>query len=293
MRFSLACLATCCVFAPALATHAGTALETPAAPASGAPWLGPGETFGFQVSWGIFPRAGSIDIAADPLNPDVSAERRVTVRIATDGTFGRLYRYEAIGETLFAADTGLMQRASYRARIGKKKQQRDLTFDYVARVAHYRDTIDPTRDATLTLPEGEPVDLITSLVTARRWQLAPGDTREILVQVDDDFYPLLLRAGAIERLRTKRGEFSALVITPESAGKARGLFRRGGSLKIWIEDSPARLPLRIEAKGRFGTVTADLVHYTPPLAEPEAIPTTTPTPSPSVACAAATTGPSI
>jgi hypothetical protein len=269
MRLPTVCIATLGLLAPTLAISAA---ETPApAHAAASSLLGPGEAFGFQASWGIFPRAGRIDISAAPHAADNThaEERLVTVRIATDGTIGRLYRYEAVGETLFATDTGRMQSASYRARAGKKRQERALAFDYARRVAHYRDALEPERNTTLALPEGgEPLDLITSLVNARRWNLAPGDTQEILVQVDDAFYPLLLRAGAIERLRTKRGDFSALVITPEPVGKPRGLFRRGGSLKIWVEDSPARLPLRIEVKGRFGTVTADLVHYVPPRLPP-------------------------
>ena len=237
----------------------GTALaaERPVAPV-----LGAGEVFGFQARWGMFSRAGRIDILSAP--EAVNDERRVIVRIASDGTIGRFYRYEAVGETTYAASDGRMLAADYRARAGRKNQQRELRFDHEARIVHYRDLLEPARDATLTLPEGDPVDLVTSLVTARRWQLSPGERREVLVQVDDEFYPLLLRAGGIERVRTARGEFSALVVTPEPVGRPRGLFRRGGSLKIWLEDSPARLPLRVEVKGRFGTVTADLVRYEPP-----------------------------
>jgi hypothetical protein len=263
MRFPAVRLALLCLLGPAAAFAAS---ETPreTLPSTNA-ILGPGEAFGFQASWGIFPRAGRIDISAAPPDGKTAAdERRVIVRIASDGTIGRLHRYEAVGETLYATDTGLMRSASYRARAGSKNQQRALLFDYTARVAHYTDALEPARDATVALPDGEPLDLVTSLVTARRWQLAPGDTREILVQVDKKFYPLLLRAGAVETVRTRRGEFSALVITPEPVGKPSGLFKRGGSLKIWIEDSPARLPLRVEVKGRFGTVTADLVDYSPP-----------------------------
>lgn len=287
MRLTTVCIAILGLLAPTIASHAG---ESPApVPTETAAMLGPGEAFGFQASWGIFPRAGRIDISAAPPTPGTdAAERLVTVRIATDGTIGRLYRYEAAGETLFAADTGLMQSASYHARSRGKRQERSLTFDYAARVAHYTDAIEPERNATVALPDGDPVDLVTSLVTARRWQLAPGDTREILVQVDKKFYPLLLRAGAIERLRTKRGEFSALVVTPEPVGKPGGLFRRGGSMKIWLENSPARLPLRIEVKGRFGTVTADLVHYVPPQTEPAS-----PTLAPAFAAASAPSAPSI
>ncbi len=270
MRLPTVCLSTLGLLAPTLASHAGESPAPVPVVASSAAILGPGEAFGFQASWGIFPRAGRVDISAAASTPETAEadERRVTVRIASDGTIRRLYRYEAIGETLFAADTGRMQSASYRARVGGKRQQRALAFDYDSRVAHYSDALEPERSATVALPDGEPLDLVTSLVTARRWQLAPGDTREILVQVDKKFYPLLLRAGAIETVRTKRGEFSALVVTPEPVGRPSGLFRRGGSMKVWIEDSPERLPLRVEVKGRFGTVTADLVHYEPPLTDP-------------------------
>jgi hypothetical protein len=39
-------------------------------------------------------------------------------------------------------------------------------------------------------------------------------------------------------------------------------------MRIWIEDSPRALPLRVEVKGPAGTVNVDLIEYEPPAGTP-------------------------
>jgi len=249
------------------------------------PAMGAGEQFVFQARWKIFSRAGRITVSADdtpafadagtgpakdvvltadPLKPAVPT-RRIRVDISSDGIVAHLYTYRATGETHFDLGTGRMLSARYQAAAGKRRQDRSIRFDADSQLAYYRDALVPGRDEDIVIPEGEPLDLITCLVTARRWNLKPGDTRDIVVLADKRFYPLRLRAERRETIKGPLGTFAALLIVPESVGKARGLFRKGGGMRVWIEDSPRALPLRIEVKGSAGTVNVDLIEYDPPL----------------------------
>ncbi len=243
--------------------------------------LGPGERLVFQVQWKWFARAGRIQVAADDPEAEQAGEaaglsgatakgraetppRRILVNIASDGAVAWLFAYQASGESFFDPVTGRMLSGSYESQGGRKRQARTIEFDAEKRIARYRDTLDPTRDEDIPLPEGDPVDLITCLVTARHWRMEPGDTREILVQVDKKIYPIRLRAVGRETLRTGLASFPALLIVPEPVGVPRGLFRAGGGMRIWIEDAPRALPLRVEVKTRSGPIVADLVEYQPP-----------------------------
>jgi hypothetical protein len=156
--------------------------------------------------------------------------------------------------------------AKYQSTAGSKREDRSIAFDLDKRLAHYRDSLVPKRDADIPLPPGDPLDLITCLVTARRWNLQPGDTRDIVVLADKRFYPLRLRALRRESINVSLGSFDSLLVVPEPIGPATGMFRKGGAMRIWIEDAPRALPLRVEVKVPVGTVTADLVEYQPPLA---------------------------
>ncbi len=47
----------------------------------------------------------------------------------------------------------------------------------------------------LTMPEGDPSDLILALIQTRYWNLKPGQKRDALVIFKDQFYPLTIRRG--------------------------------------------------------------------------------------------------
>ncbi len=249
------------------------------------PALGVGEKLVFQASWKVFSRVGRITVSADdaPMNAPAGNEsisptdeatsstvpaapaRRIRVDVSSDGVIAHLYTYRATGESLFDPITGRMISARYTAAAGKRREDRSIRFDSEENVAYYRDALVPKRDADIPLPAGEPLDLITCLVTARRWNLKPGDTRDVVVLADKKFYPIRLRADLRETIKTPLGTFSTLLIVPEPVGTPRGVFRKGGGMRIWIEDSPQALPLRVEIKGPVGTVNVDLIEYEPPL----------------------------
>jgi Protein of unknown function (DUF3108) len=248
-------------------------------PATPGAALGAGEKLVFQAKWKLFSRAGRITVYADdapagepatgPTQAETPPRRRIRVDVSSDGMIARLYTYNAIGETYFDPLTGKMLSGKYQSTAGSRREDRSIDFDFENHLAHYRDSLVPKRDADIPLPPGDPLDLITCLVTARRWNLKPGDTRDIVVLADNRFYPLRLRALRRETIKASLGTFDALLIVPEPIGAPRGLFRKGGGLRIWIEDTPRALPLRVEVKVPVGTVTANLVEYHPPLGPDE------------------------
>jgi hypothetical protein len=250
--------------------------------------MGAGEKLVFQASWKMFSRIGRVTVSADdapepaPAQADSEATevkgapdnnpmpappaRRIRVDVSSDGVIAHLYTYRATGESLFDPVTGRMLSARYTAAAGKRREDRSIRFDLEENLAYYRDALVPKRNADIPLPEGEPLDLITCLVTARRWNLKSGDTRDVVVLADKRFFPIRLHAEERETIKTPLGTFDTLLIVPEPIGTPRGVFRKGGGMRIWIEDTPRALPLRVEVLGSAGTVKVDLISYDPPLA---------------------------
>src|SRR5690606_21234194 len=112
----------------------------------------------------------------------------------------------------------------------------------------------------LEMPEGDPADLITTLMKTRRWDIEVGESREVLVSYRDEFYDLTVHAIRIERVSTPMGEFEALVLEPRMEKTApKGMFKRGATVRIWVSRDVARLPVRFQVEFKIGTGIATLV----------------------------------
>ena len=139
-----------------------------------------------------------------------------------------------------------------------------IQFDYTNAEAVYTDYLKPTRSTTLAVPEGDFSDFITALIQARHWSLAPGQSREVQVLFDDEFYHLKITAERIEKISTADGKQSALLLIPRMVGKPKGMFRKGGEVRVWISDDSQHLPLRFEVKLQIGTAVALLAAHAEP-----------------------------
>ena len=65
-----------------------------------------------------------------------------------------------------------------------------------------------------------------------------------------DFHIIVHRK---ENIRVPAGRFKCLVIEPYRKGKT--LFKQKGDMRIWLTDDERRLPVKIETKATFGSMT--------------------------------------
>lgn len=225
--------------------------------------LSPGEHLTFRVGWGIFGSAGEIAIAV----ADGSADDQmvVTTTTGTRGFLKNFFPFEARSTALFQASTGLLLNTEEISTSKKKQTQQALSFDYTSRTADYRNEVEPEKSTRLTVPPGQPMDLITALVQTRAWDLKPGEKRDALVIFDDDFYELTIYAEGYETVKTPLGEFQTLVLVPRmEKTEPKGMFKRGSTVKVWISQDERRLPVRFQVDFKFGAGVATLVDYRAP-----------------------------
>jgi len=245
--------------------------------------FGDGECLVYRVSWG-FIGAGQITITAKAETgkdgKDGKPLMRITNTMASRGMVRGLYRFDNNAEILIDRDNGHMLWAAEKGMERNNHTESRTDFDYAAHVAHHVDTYRPDRSTDITLKPGdEPMDLISALVQTRRWDLKPGDSRDVLVHFGRDLFPITIHADSIEEVDTSLGDFQALVLIPRMEKEPpRGLFKRGGEIKVWIAQSGAHLPVKMQLKLGFGSATLTLIEYTPPTAAVAAAPKPEPKP---------------
>lgn len=248
LRF-LSGLAIAALFAPAM--RAETALQ-------------PGEELTYSVRWAVLPSAGQIRIAATQHVAEGSPRLSITTNTETRGIARSLMSFQARSESIFDADSGRLISLRESSVARAKHVDYSVEFDYANRRALFsgKDTVEPR---ALALPEGQPADLITTLMKTRLWDLQPGSTRDVVVSYRDDFYLLTVHAIGLERVRTSLGEFETVVIEPRmEKTPPKGMFKRGANVKVWISRDGSRLPVRFQVDFKVGTGVATLVKYTPP-----------------------------
>lgn len=233
--------------------------------ATAAPALHPGESLSYKVSWGIFMHAGDIRITARSApTPDGVTRLQVTTTTATRGLAKALYVFDARAESFYDLSNGRLLMTSEATKTKDKETKISTTFDYAKLTASYNNAKNPA-PVLLTMPAGDPQDLIMSLVQTRRWNLKPGEHQDALVIFGDDFYELTIYAERYEEVKTPLGTFNTLVLVPRmEKTPPKGMFKRGGGVRVWISQDERRLPVKFQVEFKFGAGVATLTSYQPP-----------------------------
>jgi hypothetical protein len=228
--------------------------------------LGAGESFTFKVGFSIFTNAGEIKITTKAETNDQQPCLVVTTTTSTRGFVRNFYPFDARAESVYNLSNGHMIVHTERSN-GKKPTDTTLTFDYAKRTADFRNEVHPDRNQIVPLPEGDPMDLISTLVQARAWQLKPGEKIDALVMFEEEPYELTFHATGYEKVKTSLGTFNTLVLVPKmEKTPPKGMFKRGSTVKVWISQDERHLPVKFEVEFKFGSGVATLVNYEPPAA---------------------------
>jgi len=233
-------------------------------PALAAPYsaFAHGEEFVYRVSWGIFGRAGEIRIRATRDSLEGREVCRLTVKTASKGFVRGLFAYEDVAEAFIDAADGRLLRATDVAQNGERSSDAVTVFDYEKRRAKHEDRARPGRNCEFDIPQGEAIDLISALVQTREWATEPGVKRDALIFAGRDIFPVTITAESFERIRVGRTETNTLLLVPRMATEEpRGIFKRGGEIKVWISLDGVKLPVRMQLKLGFGTATLHLVEH--------------------------------
>lgn len=236
-----------------------------AAPVRAETALQAGEELTYSVRWAVLPGAGQIKIAATEQAGN-SPRLSITTQTETRGLARALMAFQARSESIFDVRSGRLMELHESSLARAKRTDYSMSFDYGARRALFT-AKEPGEARALDLPDGEPADLITTLMKTRLWDLEVGESRDVLVSFREEFYLLTIHALRLEHMKTPLGEFETLVLEPRmEKTPPKGMFKRGANVRVWVSRSDARLPVRFQVDFKIGTGVATLVKYTPPAA---------------------------
>ncbi len=225
----------------------------------------PGEELQYRVAWALLPGAGEIRLRAERQEDPAGARLRVVTETRTLGLARMLLPFEARATADFTLADGRLHWLREETRQRGERRAHQVAFDYAA--GHALWTADDATAATraLPLPPGEPADMILGLLRTRDWNLEPGSQRDALVLFNDEFYELTIHCTGREEVVTPLGTFATRVLEPRMEKTApKGMFRRGGTVRVWIADDRWRLPVRFTVEFKVGRGVATLTGHRPP-----------------------------
>lgn len=231
--------------------------------------LRPGEALTYQVDWGLLGHTGDLKVTATADPFEGMDQTRVTTTSSTRGIVRAIYPFNGDAQMLFDARDGRLLRAIVSSDSGRERTKTSIVFDYAKSEAAYVDYLHPGRNALLPLPAGRPrpMDLVTGLLQTRAWALKPGESRDVLVVFDNEFYPLRISAEREETIQTATGPIKTVLLIPRMIGSPKGMFRRNGTVRVWVSDDADRLPVRFEVRLKIGTARAVLTDYRAPASD--------------------------
>lgn len=224
----------------------------------------PGEHFRYRISWGVFSSAGEVSLGAERVIREQRPLIVVRTHLASRGLIRGLYSFDDSAELTIDEASARLLSAVDEGRSGSQRLSSRTFFDYDQRVARHHDEARPERSREIPLPDGTPVDLISALVQTRDWDLPIGGKRDALVYFGRDLFPVTLTAEAKEVVKGPAGKVSAVLLVPRMETEVpRGIFKRGGEIKVWVSETTPRLPVQMQLKLNFGTALLTLVEHTP------------------------------
>jgi hypothetical protein len=233
-----------------------------------------GETFTYKVGFAIFSKAGEITIAARADTAPGANAMIVSTDTASRGFVRGVYAFDNHAEVRIDKASGRLLSVRETGADPKRASDTETLFDYDKRIAHHVDRVRTERTTDIPIPEGNPLDLISALVQTRDWDMKPGDRRPIVVHFGRDLYELVIVAEGYEEVRTPLGKYRALILVPKMEKDPKGLFKRGGEIKVWIAQDGSRLPVKMQLVLKYGTASLLLTDYQPgkPSAELASVP---------------------
>lgn len=145
---------------------------------------------------------------------------------------------------------------NYRAKIREGKQRRNIEFimDHAARKATFINYLSKEKK-TFDINESE-FDPLSSFYFVRTLPLEVG--KSVFIDIfDRKLYRTEVQVLKREVIATSAGTFKTVLIKPVM--KSEGIFFRKGDILIWLTDDNRRIPVMLQTKVAFGSVTATLV----------------------------------
>ncbi len=247
--------------------------EQPApVPGGNAPGI-TGERFFYRVDWNppwylfFLPKmeAGELEVAiADESIVRGKRVLRIVFRARSSGSLVKLAGIKVEDDFEFFTDPATLCTVSVNKKLREGKRKRDITITYFPEEErlHIKEmdvAVSPPKIRKDEFRDHIPPcvkDVFSALLMTRRQDLFVGAVHQTTVGDNDRVKEVETRVEKKERIETPAGRFDAWQIS--TMALVGGLFREGGTFKIWLTADDRKMPVQFEAKVSFGTVIGKL-----------------------------------
>jgi hypothetical protein len=224
-----------------------------------ADWIG--ERIDFHVAFGIVPAGKARLEVLDTLrvNGQLALHALSTARSAK--SFDLIFKVRDSIETWFDADSIYALRFRKRLREGPYRDEKVVEFDLADSLVRWQDD---GKEKPPLVVEPRVQDVLSAGYKARLLPMSVGDTFSIRTHDVNKTYDLMVIVHARETVETPAGVFDCFKVEPVL--RSGGLFKKekGARVFVWVTADTRRIPVQMQSKVSFGTITAVMESYTPP-----------------------------
>lgn len=217
-----------------------------------------GEWFKFKMSYSNWLKAGSatLNVKEDKINgKDVY---HVVGKGWTSGMIKWFFKVEDRYESYFDKKTNIPYKFIRNIDEGGYTKDIEIDFDQANNKAYNNDKKNKVKTVFDTKPNIQ--DMVSTFYFLRNHidakNIKVGDEVKVDMFFDEEIYGFKLKYLGEENIQTDFGKINALKFRPSvMAGR---VFKEEESLTLWVSNDKNKIPLRIKADLRIGSLRADL-----------------------------------
>ena len=226
----------------------------------------PGERMHYRVHYGLINAAeGLMEVDREIHYQNGRPCFKVDVFGKTVGLFNMMYNVNDIWGS-YIDTSAIIPHRSYRyIEEGRYRKYEIVDFDHFekkARVVNlHKETRKPEKMEAFDIPK-YCQDVVSGYYFFRTFNydtIPENSIIEVDGFIEDTTYHMKIRFLGRDKLKTKLGEFDALVISPIMPKNK--LFRGENSIKGWFSDDMYKIPLKIRANMFIGAIEVDIMEY--------------------------------
>ena len=219
-----------------------------------------GEFFEYKLYYGFF----NASYASLELKEEILGDKEVFRASAIGRTTGlaRLFfKVEDLYETYFDKNLVKPLKSTRNIYEGGYVKNTETTYDYDSNKAFlYNKLTNEEKEFKV----GENIqDIVSTFYYLRKHldisKLNPGDYIYVNIFFDSENYPFKMKFLGIENLKTKFGTIECMKLNPYM--EAGRVFRSNKGLELWVTNDDNRVPIKVKANLRVGTIVADLTTF--------------------------------
>jgi Protein of unknown function (DUF3108) len=210
------------------------------------------ETLTYSVDWRVF-TTGTAVFHLD----QVGNLLKISATADTIGAVNMLFPVIDRFQSSFDAKTGCSTGFDKQTQEGRRKIASDLSFDYVhgKQTRNDRNLVKGTATHSVANIPACVTDLLSGMFYTQSQTLTPGQTVEFPLADAMRTVSVGMKVEDREEIKTPAGTFQTIKV---QATADEGVVKNRGSIWIWYTDDPRHLPVQMQARLFWGTITFHL-----------------------------------